>query len=110
MKRSKRHIEHYLITLPIGQMHLHGYLMTDDKRYVQHTMNQMVDIAEREGPWLLPMILQTTLSTGVDVVREVLCEIDEKAAQRFAAAKDYHLSIFSLTAHSPEDDRLMELH
>lgn len=104
-------VEHYLITICVNPaLNLHGYVMTDDKRDLMAVADTMVEIAETNGPLRLPVILQTTLDTGTDVVREIVCKYSEEAKQLLATATNYHLSVFEMRADCPDDERLMELH
>jgi hypothetical protein len=53
-------IEHHLLTIQItGEVHLHTYLMTDDKRNIEHAINRMFDEAEKRGCRPLPVVLNT---------------------------------------------------
>jgi hypothetical protein len=103
-------IKHYLITIAVGQNHLHAYVMTDDPSVINTVIDTMMNITEKAGPVLLPIMLQTTLDTGVDLVRGILCKYDEKLRESFDNSKRYHLTMFTMPSDHPDDKLLMELH
>jgi hypothetical protein len=107
----KAPVEHYLLTIVLTpNLHMHGYLMCPDKRFVTHAIDQMMDVAEKEGFRPLPMGLATTLSTGVEIVRGIIREASLEAGEKLNTATDYHFSAFTMEAGDPRDQRLMELH
>jgi hypothetical protein len=104
-------MQHYLLTIVLSPtVHLHGYVMTDDKRYVVAVLNQMVDVAEATEARFLPVVLQTELTGDADAVREIVSKLSDEAKTNLATAKDFHMSVFAMEADSPDDHRLMELH
>lgn len=106
-------IDHYLITLDLHPLpaRIHSYVMTDDKRCLSGVMDKMFEIADKQGfKIILPIILQTKLSTGSDIVREILRELSPKADNALRTAKDFHYSIFMTHDGHPHDQRLMDLH
>jgi hypothetical protein len=107
----KSNVNHYLLTLSLKTgHHLHGYLMCDDKRAVKETLNEMFDVAERNGLGPLPIVLSTTLSTGTDVVRTILRERFPETRHNLETAKRYHKTVWAMPASDPDDVRLMKLH
>jgi N-acetylglucosamine-6-phosphate deacetylase len=107
-----KEISHYLLTMYVAgvDVHVHGYLMCDDKRHVEAAADQMIEAAEGMGLRMLPMVLATTLSTGVEIVREILGKISEEAKHNIESATDRHFSAWMMGAENPDDARLMELH
>ena len=93
-------------------MHMHGYVMCKDKRAVEEVANEMLDLAERQGLNPLPVILMTTLSTGADVVRTILCERfpETETEHNLNTARDFHKTVWMMPASDPDDVRLMKLH
>jgi hypothetical protein len=108
---ATKQVEHYLLTLYVaGNMHMHCYLMCSDKRGVERLANVMLDKAEELGMHPLPMGLATTLSSGVNVVREIVCALGEEAKRGLETATDFHYSMWMMPDDDPADIRLMELH
>jgi hypothetical protein len=104
-------LEHHLITIqPTADVHLHAYLMTDDKRTIAHTMNRLMDIAESDGARPLPIILDTCLGDGAEIVHACLRELMPEAWETHQQADRYHLSVFTLEIGDPWDKKLMALH
>lgn len=105
-------VEHYLLTIPLEGANFHAYLMTNDRRQVRAAANQMLDIIEKQGlPMQMPVILETKLSTGADIVRSIVKAHMPEAAKCLAEATDFHLTAFVMSAYdNPDNDRLMELH
>ena len=90
-------------------MHLHAYVMTDDPASIHGVVDELMNLAEKPGVWFLPIILQTELGDGVDVVRDIIRK-DEKTKRTLDEATDYHRSIFATAKDCPDDKKLMELH
>ena len=109
---TKSSVNHYLLTLDVGDMHLHGYVMCRDKIDLEKVMTRMIDEAEREWPGrlVLPIVLSTQLSTGTDMVRRIVSESWPEAKQAMETAADFHCSIWAIPAGCPDDRCLMELH
>jgi hypothetical protein len=102
--------KHYLITIDLrpAPAHMHSYLMCNDHRLVEHTIDRMFTEAEKLGlKRVLPMALVTELSTGKNFVREIVKQMGSKTLDH---AKEYHLSTWTMTTDQPDDARLMELH
>jgi hypothetical protein len=106
-------IKHYLLTVPMlpQQARLHCYLICSDKKYIHQVINKMMDIYETTGcrP-RLPIILQTELNSGVELVREVAGEANPGFNKLIAEATDFHVSICSTPIGHPKDELLMALH
>lgn len=111
-KKSRKSPEHYLLTVCLSSnLHMHAYLMCDgNRRWIEGTLNKMLDLAEKEGFRPLPLVLSTSLSTEADIVREILSASSAEAKRHLDTATDFHLTIFTMPADSPDDARLMELH
>ena len=108
-RATSKKIKHYLITIDLGDCHLHGYVMTDDKDAVIGVADEMMKIAEKPGIRFLPIILQTELDTGADIVRNILRK-EVKVRKVMDEATDFHRCIFAMTKDNPDDETLMELH
>jgi hypothetical protein len=107
-----RKVEHYLLTIPLEGVNFHAYLMTNDRRQVQAAASRMMDVIEKQKlPMPMPVILETRLSTGADIVRGIVAAHMPEAAQCMAEATNFHLTAFVMSAHAnPDNDCLMELH
>ena len=105
-------MKHYLVTIVLNDMHshMHGYVMTSDRKVLEAAMVEMMDIAEEQEPLRVPVVLQTELSTGSEIVREILCRLSNEAKECMRTATDFHRSVFVMTDDHPDDMRLMELH
>jgi hypothetical protein len=103
-------IKHYLLTIPLAGDNLHGYVMTNDKRYVSAVLDKMLDevILMTGDRMALPMVLQTELGDAAGVVRDIIAA-DPQMRECLLAAKDFHFSVFS-TRDPAVDRALMELH
>lgn len=95
-------IEHYLLSLNVNpQMHMHCYLMSNDKRNIEEASNKMMDTVESTGFKLpAPIVLITRLSTGVDLVRAIL-SMSESVRQNLETATDFHVSIWTMPSDDP---------
>lgn len=108
-------LKHYLLTIDVDQsMRMHGYLMCSNnkrKRLTERLTHQMLNTIEQQGLGLkLPIVLMTELSTGVDLVREVLCQCDPRTDEMLQEATNFHCSIWMMSTNHPDDGRLMQLH
>jgi hypothetical protein len=106
----KRDLQHYLVSIDAGGVHLHAYVMAPDQDYAHRAAERLVEIVEDSGRRFVPIILTTHLTGGVDLVREIISRRSEEAREKLKTATDYHLSIFQMPADDPDDARLMELH
>jgi len=61
-------VQHYLLTLTAPGGHMHGYLLSNDPKSCERAIEKILQIAEEQGLRVLPTILLTTLSTGVEPV------------------------------------------
>jgi hypothetical protein len=103
--------KHYLISVDAPPLRLHAYLMTTDKDAPALVAARMEAKAHELGLTLWPgVFLQTHLSTGVNLVREIFAEGNESVSKRLKTAKDFHLTILGMRPDSLNDKRLMELH
>lgn len=107
-----RKVEHYLLTIPLEGGHFHGYVMTNDPRMLRGAVKQMMDVIETQRlPMQMPIVLETKLDTGVDIVRGIVISHMPEAAKSLAEATDFHFTAFLMRTHdNPDNDRLMELH
>lgn len=110
-------VKHYLITIDVGTAHLHGYVMTNDKRDCMGVADQMIKLIEDKGAWYLPMILQTELSIGgktdptsVEFIRSIIRSMSDEGTQALSTATSFHMSVFATPKDDPDDVRLMALH
>jgi hypothetical protein len=111
MKQQQQQ-QHYLLTFVGGRANLHGYLMTYDRRDVDHAIRVMLSTAERGGLRFNPALgMVTRLTTGVDdIVRAIIAKHSVEAGRLMAEATDYHLSSMSMPEGDSDDLTLMALH
>jgi hypothetical protein len=93
---------------------LHAYVICPASEAIgERVSNQLCAVADQHGWQYLPVLLQTRLSTGGEVVRKVLSQ-DETATKSAQLALDgkekYHLTVFVLPTESSDDKKLMDLH
>lgn len=110
----KPRAEHYIMTVPVGPVRMHLYLMTEQRRFIKQASNQLLDEAEKLGRECGVMVLPVVLMTGpldqktARQVRAALCEADPSVKTTMQAATDIHCTMF---VAGPELDKLfMELH
>lgn len=75
--------------------------------------NLLCSTIEKEGWSYLPIILETRLSTGGSVVREVLSQNKDaatKADNALNGTEKYYHAIFVLSTNSGDNAKLMKLH
>ena len=85
--------------------------MTDNRRHVEHTVNLMMDEAERRGLRVIPIVLSTTLrEDGRDVVRALVACMSPEAAEALKSATGFHQSVWLMPEGDPGNERLMALH
>jgi hypothetical protein len=84
--------------------------MTTDEKYAVAAIKRMMDYTEENSIEVLGIVLMTELSSGVEVVRKIVCSLDPEAAKFIATATDVHFSAFVLPKGAPDDRSLMELH
>ncbi len=102
---------HYLLTIQASRnMHIHSYVMCNDRRYVKHVAGEMLDVAEQHGLNPLNIVLMTELSTGVDVVRGILSKNCPETKRYFETATNFHRSVWVMSTEHPDDAQLMKLH
>jgi hypothetical protein len=103
---------HYLLTIATtGGCHVHAYLMTDDRRYVEHVTNEMIEEAEKRGLRVLPIVLSTRLrANGRGVVRGILSRKYPEAAECLRSATDFHQSVWIMPSGHPDNGQLLALH
>lgn len=109
MRSRSKKLKHYLITIEVGYAHIHAYVMTNDSASINGVVDEMMTLAEKPGVWFLPIILQTELGDGVDVVRDIIRK-DENVKRTMDEAIDFHRSIWAMAKGAPDDEKLMELH
>jgi hypothetical protein len=120
--KKQRH--HYLLTYELfpGRLRMHAYLMvvTPDKQRARecldHALERLIDegdkFAEKTGFKILaPIILSTDLTTGADVVREIVMRNFPQTKKNMTTAKEVHFTVWCWAPEtSPDDAKLMELH
>ncbi len=118
MATAKRHprgapIKHYLLTVQIASnARMHCYLMTDDERQAHAAADRLLTEAEKTGSDypLLSVVLMTSLSTGVELVREIISARSAEVKRLLQTATDFHVSMWMMGDDDPDDARLMALH
>jgi hypothetical protein len=110
-KRPSGQLLHYLLTFATtGGGHMHAYLITDDRRYIEHTLSEMLDAAERDGCRVIPMGLCTTLhDDGRETVRNMIARLSPEARNLLNSATDFHKSIWFMPS-GHDNERLLALH
>jgi hypothetical protein len=107
-------LEHYLASVPIrGGYYYHGYIMAPDRNTAHLVAMRMMDQGEKLGMVFWPaIILETHLSTGVKLVRRIICKMDNAAdaVEGWKTAKKVHLTAWAMREDDPDSRRLMALH
>lgn len=109
---GKARLRHYLISVPLHGGYIHGYVMTNDQSLLLRVADRLMHEAESHGLkcWP-PMILQTHLDTGWEIVREIITKLQgPEPAKHWNAVKDFHLTGWIMPESHPDTERLMELH
>jgi len=107
-------MKHLLLTIdvpPYGS--LHGYLMTvNDRRDIEIASDKMLNVAKKEmGIDPLPIILCTDLDEeGKTIVRDIVTEVSQEAAELFKKADHFHFTAFYVSSKSNDHKKLMDLH
>jgi hypothetical protein len=106
-------LNHYLLSIPLASppnSHLHGYLMCKDEDTVQRVTNKMLNTCEKDGcQMLMPVVLCTKLSSGVEFVRSIITEMPG-VKDHLATAKDFHMTEWIMGDEDPRSERLLKLH
>jgi len=108
-------LQHYLITIPLQGGYMHGYVMAKDKRVLMDVSETLIKKAEDLGFEMWPpMILQTHLTTGWKLVREIITNccgnhVDE-LYEKWKTVEDFHLTAWAMAENHPDRKRLMDLH
>jgi hypothetical protein len=112
---TKPKFQEHLISLRTDAgITLHAYVICPASEAVgEGALNQLCAVADQHGWPYLPVLLQTRLSTGGEIVRKVLSQ-DETAMKSAQLALDgkekFHYSLFALPTASGDDKKLMDLH
>jgi hypothetical protein len=112
--RRGRNIKHYLMTVEMffggPGLHVHGYLMCDNKKAVAIALDRLVEQAEKLLNRPVPMcVLQTELTTGSDIVRDFLRKMMSDTTNLDNATR-YHFCAWTMPTDHPDDAKLMALH
>jgi hypothetical protein len=109
---KKRQLQHYLISVPLHGGYIHGYVMTNDKRVLMDVADRLIKEAEGKGLTVWPpMILQTHLSDGWELVREVATNCcGAEPSKHWDKAKNFHMTGWIMAEDHPDTRRLMDLH
>jgi len=104
-----------LITIPLGSsVRMHSYVICEaheQRPMSEHIINRMMEEIEKSGASAWPnMALVTRLSDGFETVQSVLDELFPQARKHFDQVKDFHLTMWAMTADHPADKKLMDLH
>jgi len=104
-------LQHYLITIPLSGGYVHGYVMTDDESVLTKVASRLLGDAERRGfKCSMPMVLQTRLGDGWEIVRDVINGYSAEPAGHWKRVKNFHLTGWYMREGHPDEDRLMALH
>ena len=94
-------MQHYLITLDLSGGHLHGYLMSENKRDVEPAISRIMDEAEKLG---------FISRAPIVLVRDILVKTFPEVALALLTAKKFNFTVFSFAIDEVNDIKLMELH
>jgi hypothetical protein len=111
--RRRPRVKHWLLTLALApHTHLHAYVMSTNKRHARDAAAKLLNEAERlrSSYPLASIILMTRLSSGTELVREIIAARSKEAASLLREATDFHFSVWSTHASEADDAKLMELH
>jgi hypothetical protein len=108
--KRKANLQHYLISYPLPGGYVHGYVMTDDAAVLPACIDRMIGEAGKMGMRSpLPMVLQTHLDDGWEIVRQIISAHDS-SKPAWDKAKDFHFTAWIMPESDPDTKRLMELH
>jgi hypothetical protein len=119
-RQSPEQTTEYLISLHtrVG-VALHAYMISrrasegEVNRLCEGIINKLFAVVEEQGWPYLPVILQTRLTTGGDIVRQVLSQNKDaraKAGRALDGTDNFHLSMFTMPIGCGDDKKLMNLH
>jgi hypothetical protein len=105
-------MKHFLLSLPLGAMWMHCYLMSNDRRAVEGASNRMIKIAEDNGAdALVPMFAVTDLDhDGVKSVRKLVRELAPDGGKTLARATDFHMTVWAMSDTDPRCKSLLKMH
>jgi hypothetical protein len=112
MRQKKSTLKHYLLTVPLGDFHFHGYVMTANERDAFALGERMIhEMEQRSIHLFLPMVLSTKLDrAAANLVRRIASSTDPRIKTAMDTATDYHNSAWIMPVTHPDDKRLMDLH
>ena len=85
--------------------------MAKDKNVAHWAGERMMHKAEKMGVEIgLPIILETRLTSGWKMVRNIISKHDEESAKLWKTVKDFHLTAWIMAENDPDTKRLMKLH
>lgn len=103
-------VDHYLLTVDTNsQYRAHGYIMTDTKDQ-EKAINLIIDKIEELGLIAFPIVLQTKLTKGVDIVRDIISKQNPKTKELLEKATVFHFTAWFQMKNCPDDIVLMGLH
>ena len=103
--------KHYLLTLPIDGGYLHSYVISDDHRQLERTINYMIGQAEKAGPVLIPLAMATCLDpNGTKQVTTFLRKHFPQVGPTLKKVKNFHCTTWATPESGPGVDWLMKLH
>lgn len=110
-KKTKASLEHHLVTVDADRMHVHAYLMCDERRCVEQAIEAIMDRCEKAGVVIWPpVVLVTNLGDAVDLVRTIMGRDRPDVVDMIAKATNFHLTIITMPKDDPDDIELMKLH
>jgi hypothetical protein len=121
--KRKRKLDEQLISLEteVG-VTLHGYVICNPRnqkeadqlaRQGEAVIHQLQMKADEQGWFYLPIALQTRLTTGGKIVRDILRQSKEATDSiqlTLDGVQPFHSSVFSLPTGCDDNKRLMESH
>ena len=105
-------VKHYLISLPLGPMWMHCYLMSNDPSAVEGAANRMLKVAEENGVDVrVPLFMSTALDpAGARSVRKLVRDLAPDAGKTLREATDFHVTIWAMPDAEPLCKTLVAMH
>jgi hypothetical protein len=118
MKKRARIVEQLISLRTWNGVTLHAYVIcpVEEVEISETVSDRLCSLATERGLDYMPVLLVTKLSTGGEIVREVMrriegCEEALALAQTVLDGKEqHHLTIFGCVTDGVEDRDLMHLH
>lgn len=88
-------LKHYLLSLPFPiapDYYVHSYLVcSGDQQTIENVANEMVNEAEKQDVWFLPIVMSTALNPKTaKKVRAYVNEVIPESIETMATMTDFH--------------------